>query len=1670
MVCNLKSKHLAFAAVVCLLLMFMARAAGPTSSTGVEAATEAEPGTHFILLIDDSGDMRRRHRDVLAGVLPEFLLTGSVEGRATDPALPNFRPGRDRISLVYFTILKTTGGGCREGQRGMSVSPDEIFTFEGGEGVDSRGELDAFLGDSLKKPCRNRGADGRGPGQYSPIATSQMLVLPYLQRQLKDDRLYSRTILIVANNKRFNTAEASPAYELSKFDTDTDITDIEDARQVSHQASRLFSFNTFPGWDIRVRPDLFLVVSEVTPRPEPDLMVSLPRSITVDRVAVSRDKLRVVPEARGAGDMRILTGGEGAAYRFLPLFMEMRFRGAGGAAWRVGQRALEGMAPVDLRDCRPPGCIADGDTYTVSLFDSAGGDLMLSSSDSLPDAGALDVNVWMRYQTRLYDHMLVKSSERHVEIVPTRADTLPGYLFLPDVTLDNRELARQYAHDDDGVTTQTEARSRILLRHSLYTLCLIFVTVAAVALAVAYLFRTRYHRPFKPKLKWEPASEVVVDFNRPAASRLLVGALRVVNEGGLPWLGRMLKNEEQPTRRARLQLSYNFFKGSGLELVEERPLGFVRAGAGENGRYYLSLDAEEAVSDGTHVYIFLAADAIRDYPASAPAAQSKDFEIDLSVQIGWRAREHNGGNSLASRLKPLLVADDQGELNEPIQCSLTVRPEDKRKPRVTFEPRGGPLEFRKGEDVLVGKFVFHSRAGHAFARPFNGCTYTVQVLKENVPLGGQPMRLERPDVEVAPGRRVEVPVYLFCDGEAVVNPDPVSDTYTFTLVGDFDADSEPGSHSVTLFRDPGRPEIYLSLLFPKPEREIFWSKTGEVKQRLVLPDGSAAAESPVESSTVVLDAHPVRFRSGSPGTPNLLTLRVGNSAAVGRGQVAVGVRTAAWCPEVETDIVMAAGRSHEDLLGVYAHGESRLLPEVRVGAGGDPQVLDVRIHHALIEKIKSAVIPADKFQARVTLDITVTDDEGRAVKRPALNFVIPIRLEQLPGHNWLCIDFGTSAIAAALGTAGGVRPIPLQDLKPQGGLSLAEADPFNSERGDPYLLPSLVICDADRREKTELTSRPGFPGYYSPELSLTPGEPDFVGLPATETQIRLRPERIVYSLKSWLAKAPGSIPMKSGITYRENGRLVPRESLPLEKMVESGFAALAEGYLLVTPEYHADRIVLCHPNTFTQRHVKLLRDIAHSALGKAKPHGFGIPLQERIRLISESDAVAYYYCMEQMSNRPRGGSELILVYDFGAGTLDLSLIRVTWEKEQFATPAGWDVLGRIGVPVAGNYLDELLARTVDDLLKDPLLPGREYVTYQYPIVRKERHNPQAGPDYREAILKLWHAIRDAKHAWDGASPLKIKVGVIGNNENILRLKTGSEYPSAAGLPEADRRGSTAYSKEHLMLLPASPGSQAGLSLNEQNIFLSIPAERVHEDSRVSAFVEFVTETVIDELCGGADVPAGEVEAVVVSGRGALWPGLRDRVLKRFHPDAARPNLISDGAMKNAVVRGAIGRQVNVRLNRNGDESRWKPKLGVLLNDDRDLFVEDDWEKQPINLSRSETFRIVQVNLKSPNPREDLKPVSLRRHFYVDLVNRKFERDELWDETRELYIHKAQDEKNGELTLYIEDRQGNHQEPIITQASAGETVTDLPWPIGPAYILEPDGVRAGRPEGPSGEEG
>jgi len=241
-----------------------------------------------------------------------------------------------------------------------------------------------------------------------------------------------------------------------------------------------------------------------------------------------------------------------------------------------------------------------------------------------------------------------------------------------------------------------------------------------------------------------------------------------------------------------------------------------------------------------------------------------------------------------------------------------------------------------------------------------------------------------------------------------------------------------------------------------------------------------------------------------------------------------------------------------------------------------------------------------------------------------------------------------------------------------------------------------------------------------------------------------------------------------------------------------------------------------------------------------------------------------------------------------------------------------------------------------------------------------------------------------------------------------------------------------------------PSDEVGFWVKHNSLYLSIPAALIHGDERLKEFQNFVTETVIDELLHAANVPAHEVNTVVVSGRGALWPGLRDDVWKKF-PGAEHPDLLRDGTMKSAVVQGAIARQdLNIDFEEAEDESTFKPKLGVLINHEEDIISEDDWDK-PIDLSRSPDFRIVQINLKDPRPRTDLK--SLRKHFYIDVDGKVYRRmDNL------IYVERAE-ERNGKFILNIVDSKGRSR-PVIGNTHGSQAVTSAPWPVG-SFLLDPD---------------
>jgi hypothetical protein len=1649
-----------------LLLVSLSLFGWAQPQTPSQESVAAQYGTHYIILIDDSADFipkqaaKQTYLQSTEQTLAELLFHGTggspgVDGRKAPAGFAPFQPGKDRISVAYFAVQQTPNE-CYPGQV-MSELPEDIFSYTPYKNFASENEFVQVLSEGLNAPCRFK-------GRYSPIATAPNLILPYLQKRMKDAPLYSRTFIIEVTNNTLNGDIASPALELRKH-YEANVQNTDEAGRVAEEAAKLFKL-------VQDTPErigslkLFLNISKVEPSFDPQAAISYASNINLDRLATSADRLRLAPANLGGDHLTIYLRRPGEAYVYSPRFIEIRFQDEGGGAWRVGDREVGGTFRYDLTDCRAPACVKTDETMTLSLLALVGDNLTFSTDKLRLNRGSLTFNIGLNYQTELYDHAYVHT-EKVVRLEPAVKKVPSFWLFLPEYELSNTDLTGEWERGDTDGLTAEEAKNRILSRRPWWYV-LLLVTLVSLALLA---YRRYSNRLFDPELQWKAAENVVVDFDNPARSRILVGALKVFNRGGfrLPWLGEWWRNRSQPTAQARLEMKYGSLREMGLAVGDETALGFIShsgADTDEAASSDLQLTLVKPVSHEDLIFVFLASETIKDcarpYTPDGNEDSGVSFPFTISFAMDWRASgevEDERPPEGFEKLRRWWMNSQQGRTEHEGKAILSIKPERSRKVIASFEPalpadpdRGdnGQLHFdgREGK-VRVGRFVFSSQARCNFSEPFRGRGYAIEARRENVGLGTQAIVPAQMDVVVPPRETVDVPVHINCDGNLVPNPAPPFENYTFRLIGDFDGEkSNPGPHDLALYRDPARAEIELSVLTAKGRKvEVFWEQD---EPRLRAPGNGELRDISLATRTLTLAEHHIRFQRGSSITKTLLALQIGNSCKFGHGVVSVRINPRLEIDaEVTASIKLRDGRQRpDDLLEVHSPGEVRPLTgdalSLEIREGEPPQIREIKFNPASIAKIDGAEIGSDKIGAKIVLDISVEDDETvREGKRlPVVRHLeidIPLHLELLPGKRWLCIDFGTSAIAAAIGSSGTVAVgsgrqakdiylVPLQDVRKEGEdeqTALAKFDLDNSERGNIKLLPSLVACDADIRQREDgmpgfwTTTRQGFPFSPADHDSLTPGHPNFIALPATSRHFKETPKRIVYSLKSWLGQSAEKIvfPAGAGVEYLgDDGRLEKADSLPLERVVESGFAALAEAYLF-DKDHQAEQLVITHPNSFTEIHKKRLRQVVNAALGQR----FSIQLPTRIRLISESDAVAFDHCYRKGRTYPPAGKERILVYDFGAGTIDLSVMEVTWEKRDKTARLKrdeWIVKSRLGVAVAGNYIDEVLARLIDECLNDEKTVESYGLTLRYQIVSAPKEHTESklnDQEYRKAILGLWDEIRRAKHRWDGQSLLEIKVG------------------------ETSRPWLIVGASSERLLKEPKPDE---VSLFERGgfIYLAIPAATVNNYPLLTEFLNFATDDVIDEALSSAGVRADDINTILVSGRGALWPGLREDIWNRFTHSADKPKYSMDD-MKEIVAHGAIAWQ-NLNIEP-VDEAQRKVRIGALINDGSQLVLIGD-EFTELDLE-SPDFRVVQVELNRPEPQKDLG--TLRSYFYNDLGHEVDAKEIGWEPGLKLEVKMERAGANVSIKFRTESSEGDL--PVIS----GRAV-DIPWPAGYDFLLRP----------------
>ena len=1607
--------------------------------------------THFIVLIRDTGTMKKKFypQKMIVDTLPKLLFEGeAVLKKPLNPSLPVYHPERDHLSVVFVGIHKDGRSTACKNAPALSALPKHLFQWQ----PVKQGQNQAAFTNSLRRWMKSR---CRAQGIVSSTVLTETMILPYVQEQLGkegyDALKFSRTILVILGNNAYY-GFTIPSTELAELEKLEQVRDIDEAALKADAVNGNFHIVTPRDWVFTIHPrnqkfqrgniqhgnTLRYRLAEVHPLDaNVNNYLDYPKQVQLDRVALSNDKLQLVPRGGSGMTLRILP-----SKRLRPDKIQISFAQPTGEDWQLGEHRLPQSKTIDINACiETKKCLQVDNIIYIPLLGVVVDDLFLRPNDPLPTDGKIGFKVRFDYNARyqskdaeaieVYSHHYVDTDEKTIYIQQVKPFEIQKSQFVSlafsKIVLDNNTLANEYdpSKDSPNGLTQNVARARIVAAREssqqqtfFYTIIVVVVTLVILLLA---FYLSAYKRRFQPVLEWNTAQKIDIDFNKQPGARLLVGTLNFKNLGQVPWFGRLLRNQDYPDYQVKFSLNYRNEQliSGGLVLSGEAevPLGFREVGE----KTTLTRKMKLRVSHETPIYIFLATDIITDFQANSSVygprtltfgRQETDF--NLSVEM-WRSK------------KPVATQE--------IDFELELVPEEPKPTLVTYQAGVEELYFNKQESLNLGRFRFESQAQHRFAKPSEE-KFSIRSYHNNRPLPDDCVKLAANQaIEALPYQTFDMEVTALCDGADIQNPPPPSQDYAFILNGELAPGSAPGPHQFTLYRDPTRADLLLDIVQARETHRIHWKQTGEqqfssIATHRLVTDGITEAEGKSLSSGLLeLPVYPtIEFDANTPAS-TIFEIQIGNTGKVGRGWVKVTLGMVLRLnPSAQQALILKNGYTIKESLHIITNDKQGVFQgqeQITVMEGEPLTKVFVQLDAAnTIEDIDGGRIEPGYAHIEAKLTIEIQDDIGHQ-RQHQLAIRAPIGLEKLPHPNWLCIDFGTSAIVAAIKESHQRRPyfLSLQKLVPEHNIAVnfEDYDPSNTEQGTDFL-PSQVICNADlRQEATQNTQiRKGYPAYQP--ASLKPGDSDFIGLPATMRMLRENPGRVVYSLKSWLAQPSPSILLPEPIElFKEESRqVVETNQLPLDKIVESGFAALADGYITAFDVFtKGGQVILSHPNTFTAFHQKKLHDIAWKAFHQR----LGIALPERLHLISESDAVAYHYCQQRiLNNRHRTGWERLLVYDFGAGTLDLSLVHIYWSQDG-VYPEQWQVENRLGVPIAGNHLDSLLARLVDQSLTDVLDSAK--FEYRYPLVARQlRGDESEQTNHLIAVYRLWDQIRQTKQTWDGKQPFRLRVGAKGATELIFYQE------DSASSDDSEYR----IEDEKAVIEPSG-----------NDFYLSIPSATVHDYPPLQEFIEFVTDTVVDELLQGVGIREPDVDTVVISGRGALWAGLRERVWEKFPASCDKPDLTEGDQVKSAVVSGAIAWQELAQIQQQR-EPEVKPRLAILREGDQTLVLEEDWQQGPIDLRASSTFSLVQVSHRHPDTRKDF--YSLRCHFYIQLA--QYQRQSKWNGDPRLFVRK--EENNGQTMVRLENAVGQGYD-FNALGSSSPLSSVAPWPIGQVVLSE-----------------
>ena len=799
------------------------------------------------------------------------------------------------------------------------------------------------------------------------------------------------------------------------------------------------------------------------------------------------------------------------------------------------------------------------------------------------------------------------------------------------------------------------------------------------------------------------------------------------------------------------------------------------------------------------------------------------------------------GHSALLRLEGTLVLECGGtDRSLPYRHDLKLVPERDVRPEAVLDGIATSVKWTSGEDFHLGAFTLHSRAQHAFGTPAQ--------LRCVVQLKCDAGLIYREAWGVSIGATTSTDILITVPHGKAPNPTHLEEVWTLEILLD---DQQPIVHPITVHKDVSAVEAHVTIGYGAgtvEPVELSWDSGGvnaRQGERLAVTDGlevrpgTPSDAAPVSRSMAVLELCTIGFRLGKPDLGGQFDARVEATLGIPGGNdipLILQVDGETIADAGPTAVVTQAAPTATIILGIT--------------------------HQHVFDALQERTCTSAVSELRIEISVRMSAGEGREIVHKA-TVLIGQGFSRTEEGTILSLDFGNAAIAVATlsENTSDASVIDLQQKPIHHRRTLGQEDPGNPERSSP-LLPSAFAIEFDRRTNAD-GGRPGT--HWAPAPTEFDGsDPCAISLPALSTHYSDYPERVVQSIKHVIASDCTRMELAEPIVF--DGHKI--SGFDVDKVLAGVMKAVALTYV-GTDSF--ERLVFTVPNVFGEWQEQRVRSAVQAAFA-SRP--------EWTNSLSESDAVMHGY----LPRLPRDGRDrMILFFDFGSGTIDLTLakIRVPDEKTRASDSIAVTILARIGVDRAGAYLDQVLTSIVDQKIKEAVKKDPE--AYRFHLIDRSA-KVSAG------VANFAAELGRAKRNWEVDQPLRI---LQDDEVRSIVAPAGRRYLEEAGIAgKVDRDG---------VPLPC----------------IEIEWKTIHDDKRIQRFFTFVMNRLVSECLRLSDGDRPVPSSIVVSGRGALWPGFVEEfgqelrktlgssiAVDRVTDDGDPLSHDDDASMKLAVVRGA----------------------------------------------------------------------------------------------------------------------------------------------------------------------